>query len=326
MSLGEFQLIRRFFVPVAGSRSDVALGIGDDAAVLRVPDGTELAVTTDTLVAGIHFPSDTAPDAIGHKSLAVSLSDLAAMGAEPAWATLALTMPGADEAWLTAFARGLSDLARAHGVALVGGDTTRGPLSVTVQVLGFVPAGKAVRRAGARPGDELYVTGTLGDAGLALACLQGRCAVPEEALRALRRRLDTPQPRVAEGLALRDLAVAAIDVSDGLLADAGHLAQASAAGVTIETDALPVSELYRAHMDLERPWDLALTAGDDYELCFAAPASHADRVAERFAVMNTRVTRIGCVEAGSGVRCRRRDGSVYLPSGTGYDHFAGAVP
>ncbi|OYV78378.1 MAG: thiamine-phosphate kinase [Chromatiales bacterium 21-64-14] len=323
--MGEFELIRRFFAPAAGHRPDVALGIGDDAAVLRVPAGVELAVTTDTLVAGIHFPPDTAPDAIGHKSLAVSLSDLAAMGAEPAWATLALTVPGVDATWLAAFARGLSALASAHGVALVGGDTTRGPLSITMQALGFLPAGRALRRSGARPGDDLYVTGTLGDAGLALAGLQGRRIVPEDALQALRRRLDTPQPRVAEGLALRDLAVAAIDVSDGLLGDVGHLARASGVGVTIQVDGLPVSDLYRVHMGAECPWDLALTAGDDYELCFAAPAAQAHAVAERFAALRTSVTRIGSVYSGSGVRCQRRDGSAYTPGGTGYDHFAGPV-
>ena len=216
MSLDEFGIIRRHFYRNAPVRDDVVAGIGDDAAVLRVPTGQELVVCTDTLVAGRHFPGTTTPGAIGHKVLAVNLSDLAAMGAEPAWVTLALTLPDYDEAWMDAFMQGFFELADRCHVALVGGDTTRGPLSVTVQATGFVPAGQALMRHGAQPGDHIYVTGTLGDAGLAL--LQG-----EQAAGDLRQRLDYPEPRLQAGLALRGLATSVIDVSDGLLLSLIHI-------------------------------------------------------------------------------------------------------
>lgn len=320
MSLGEFELIERFFARAAGRRADVIVGIGDDAAVLRVPEGAELVAATDTLIAGVHFPVDTAPDAIGHKALAVNLSDLAAMGTEPAWAMLALTLPEADEAWLGEFARGFLALAGHHRMALVGGDTTRGPLSVTVQVLGWVPRGSALRRAGARPGDHLYVTGTLGDAALALEGLRGARRVPRAALAALRRRLDRPEPRIEAGLALRGVASAAIDVSDGLLADAGHLARAGGVGITVWPQALPRSADYRTASGGEEDWEAALSGGDDYELCFSVPPGRE----EALRALGCPVTRIGVVEAGSGVHCLRRDGSPLHPTQAGYTHFPGS--
>lgn len=320
MSLGEFELIERFFARAAGRRADVVAGIGDDAAVLRVPEGAELVAATDTLTAGVHFPVDTAPDAIGHKALAVNLSDLAAMGSEPAWAMLALTLPEADEAWLGEFARGFLALAGRHRVALVGGDTTRGPLSITVQALGWVPRGSALRRAGAHPGDHLYVTGTLGDAALALEGLRGTRRVPRAVLAALRRRLDRPEPRIGAGLALRGVASAAIDVSDGLLADAGHLARAGGVGITVWPQALPRSADYRTASNGEEDWEAALSGGDDYELCFSVPPGRE----EALRALGCPVTRIGVVEAGSGVRCLRRDGSPLHPTQVGYTHFPGA--
>lgn len=323
MSLGEFELIQRYFAHSGAVRGDVAAGIGDDAAVLRVAEGRELVAATDTLVAGVHFPADTAPEAVGHKSLAVNLSDLAAMGAEPAWVLLALTLPEADEAWLAGFARGFLSLAGRQRVPLVGGDTTRGPLSVTVQALGTVPKGGAVRRAGARPGDGLFVTGTLGDAALALEVLQGtRRIAGDSALAALRGRLDRPEPRVAAGLALRPAASAMIDVSDGLLADVGHLAEAGAVAITVWPEALPRSAEYRSAAPDTEDWGPALSGGDDYELCFTLPPGREGVLA----TLDCGATRIGVVETGAGVRCLRRDGSELPIARTGYTHFPRTDP
>ncbi|MCC6301554.1 MAG: thiamine-phosphate kinase [Gammaproteobacteria bacterium] len=338
MSSPEFDLIARHFAPPgAAGRGDVVLGIGDDAALLRPPSGMELVATLDTLVAGVHFPLDTDAESIGHKALAVNLSDLAAMGAEPAWALLALTLPEADERWLADFAHGFFALARGYGVALVGGDTTRGPLSVSVQVQGFVPPGAAFRRDGARPGDLIYVTGTLGDAGLALRLREASAIGAPGARAFLRLRLDRPQPRVQEALRLRGLARSAIDVSDGLLADLGHILRASGVGATLELARLPLSPAFRAclaaveaggHPALRsfRPglaWaDLALASGDDYELCFTVDPAHRPRL-EALAADGLPCTCIGTVDAEAGLRCRLADGTPYLPSRRGYDHFAG---
>jgi thiamine-monophosphate kinase len=320
MSLDEFGIIRRHFYRDAPVRDDVVAGIGDDAAVLQAPAGQELVLCTDTLVAGRHFPGSTAPDAIGHKALAVNLSDLAAMGAEPAWVTLALTLPDYDEAWMDAFMQGFFRLADRCQVALVGGDTTRGPLSVTVQATGFVPSGQALMRHGAQPGDHVYVTGTLGDAGLAL--LRG-----EQAAGDLRQRLDYPEPRLQAGLALRGLATAAIDVSDGMLADLGHLLERDRLGASIETDLLPRSVAFenairQAGADAESlANDLPLSAGDDYELCFTAQAADEAAVMATFASLDCGCTRIGIVEQQPGIRCLRANSIAYLPAFTGYNHF-----
>jgi thiamine-monophosphate kinase len=314
----EFELIDRWFKRMS-SRADVLLGVGDDAALLQVPPGRQLAVTVDTLVAGVHFPHETDAVSIGHKSLAVNLSDLAAMGAEPAWVTLALTLPQADEDWLAGFSHGFLELAEACGVSLVGGDTTRGPLSITVQASGFVPDGLALRRSGARPGDALCVTGSLGDAGLGLAWLLGERTLPPKVGQAVRERLDRPAPRVAAGLALRGLASAAIDVSDGLAADLRHILQASGVGATVDVDALPLSEPVRTQSDAR---ELALASGDDYELLFAvAPADEQETVA-RLQAQGLRCTRIGRVEVEPGLRLTNADGSPYAAATPrGYDHF-----
>jgi len=278
-----------------------------------------LAVTVDTLVAGVHFPHETDAVSIGHKSLAVNLSDLAAMGAEPAWVTLALTLPQADEYWLAGFSHGFLELAEACGVSLVGGDTTRGPLSITVQASGFVPDGLALRRSGARPGDALCVTGSLGDAGLGLAWLLGERTLPPKVGQAVRERLDRPAPRIAAGLALRGLASAAIDISDGLAADLRHILQASGVGATVDVDALPLSEPVRTQSDAR---ELALASGDDYELLFAvAPADEQETVA-RLQAQGLRCTRIGRVEVEPGLRLTNADGSPYAAATPrGYDHF-----
>jgi len=316
--VSEFDLIRDHFSRIGTRRPDVALGVGDDCALLRVPEGFELAVSIDTLVAGVHFFADCDPEKLGHKSLAAGLSDLAAMGAEPAWATLALTIPEANEGWLSAFSLGLARLAGDEGVALVGGDTTHGPLSVTVQVHGLVPAGKAVRRSGARAGDLVCVSGTLGDAGLALRLLEAG----EAPSRFLRGRLERPTPRVRLGIALRGIATAMIDLSDGLTADLGHILEASGAGAQIRLADLPLCEEVRDRLSANADWGLPLASGDDYELCFCIPVQERHRLpalANRFDI-GIRV--VGQILQGHGLRCLLEDGSTWRLQRSGYDHFS----
>ena len=313
--MAEFDLIARIRQRVA-QRDDVALGIGDDAALLRVPAGRELAVAMDTLNTGVHFPSETAPADIGWKALAVNLSDLAAMAAEPAWCTLSLSLPQADADWLDAFLDGFLGLAALHGVALVGGDTTRGPLSVCVTVHGFVAPGHARRRDAARVGDTVWVSGTLGDAAGALAqWREGKAADP-----CLRERLDRPTPRLALLPVLRH-AHACIDVSDGLLADLGHVCAASGVGVQIDIDALPASAALRANFDADMRRRLQATGGDDYELCFTAPACAREAIEREAATAGVAVTAIGRVVAGEGVQALDADGSPWVVERKGYDHF-----
>ncbi len=314
----EFELINAIRMRVNIRRDDVALGVGDDAAVLDVPAGRQLVACADTLVAGVHFPLDTAPEDLGWKSLAVNLSDLAAMGAEPAWALLALTLPEPDAFLVAAFAEGFAELARAHDVALVGGDTTQGPLSITVTAFGVVPVGGALRRGGARAGDAVFVTGTLGDAAGALRQLQDGVA-PAERLRA---KLSRPEPRIAAGLALRGIASACIDVSDGLLADLGHACVASGAGAELDADALPMSSALTAAFDRATCRDLALAGGDDYELCFTAPAARQTEIAAALAQAGCSATRIGRIVAGSGVRALDAAGNPIAPGRAGWEHFA----
>ncbi len=318
--MSEFDLIRRHLTGLGAARADVCVDIGDDCALLRVPDAHELAVSIDTLVAGVHFFPDCDPDALGHKSLAVGLSDLAAVGAEPAWATLALTLPGADEAWLAAFAGGLGRLALAHGLRLVGGDTTRGPLCISVQVHGFVPAGAALRRGGASPGDLICVSGSLGDAGLALR--QHLRGGPTDA--AARARLERPTPRVALGLALRGVASAAIDISDGLVADLGHLLAQPGLGARVDLARLPLSAAVAGAIESDAHWDLPLASGDDYELCFTLPPARVDRLAAIAVRAGCALTPIGEITRDGGLRCILPDGGDWHPRRTGFDHFADA--
>jgi thiamine-monophosphate kinase len=321
MAESEFDIIRHYFAGHRSSRDDVMAGIGDDAALLQMPPGRVLAVCMDTLVAGVHFPPETTAAAIGHKALAVNLSDLAAMGAEPAWATLALTLPENDSAWLAAFSDAFFALADRYAVQLVGGDTTRGPLVVTVQAHGFVTPEKVLRRQGARPGERIYVTGTLGDAGLAL-----RMTDPGDSW--LRTRLDFPEPRIEAGLVLRDYASAAIDVSDGLLADLGHLLEGDRLGASLWIDALPRSEAFLGAMEVLDPGrqgqfhELPLGAGDDYELCFTVAEKHCGEMEERLAGIPGGCRWIGVVEAAPGIRCYRDDGAPYQPAVSGYQHFS----
>jgi thiamine-monophosphate kinase len=311
--MAEFELIRRHFASLAPGGSGVILGIGDDCALLDVPAGFELAVTTDTLVAGRHFPDTTAPADIGWKSLAVNLSDLAAMGARPHAFTLALTLPSADDTWLAGFASGLADLASAVRIPLVGGDTTRGPLSITITAMGLVPAGQGLRRSGARVGDIVCVTGTLGDAALALRMLQAAQPVRE-----LQPRLDRPTPRLAAGVALREFAHAAIDLSDGLAGDLSHVLAASGVGATIEAARLPMSAAFARLAPEGDRLQVQVSGGDDYELCVCIPPDRVD-AARRF--VDVSLTPVGRIEAGSGLRFVDAAGATMAVPPPGFDHF-----
>lgn len=311
--MDEFELIRRYFAGLTAAHDGVVLGIGDDCALLQVPAGQELAVTTDTLVAGRHFPMDAAAYDIGWKSLAVNLSDLAAMAAEARWFTLALTLPDARPDWLAGFAAGLKDLADRSAVALVGGDTTAGPLSITITAMGWVPPGLALRRAGARVGDLVCVTGTLGDAALAL---QRRDAsdLPDT----LRARLDRPLPRLRAGVALRGLAHAGIDLSDGLAGDLGHILAASGVGAEIEATRLPMSAEFEWLTADAARLPLQARGGDDYELCICLPPSHLERA--RSAV-DVPLTVIGRIIETPGLRFVDADGATIPLDPHGYRHF-----
>jgi thiamine-monophosphate kinase len=301
----------------AAVRSDVVLGIGDDAALLTVPAGMQLVVAMDTLNAGVHFPAETAAADIGWKSLAVNLSDLAAMGARPAWCTLSLSLPEGEAAWVDGFLDGFLALAAQHDVALVGGDTTRGPLSVCVTAHGFVEPGKALRRDGARVGDDVWVTGALGDAAAALAQWRKGVAIDET----LRTRLDRPKPRVAAGLALSGLAHACIDVSDGLLSDLGHICEASGFGADVEIDALPASPTLLSAFDAATRRGLQASGGDDYELCFTAAAEVRDTIDEHMRGANLAVTRIGRIVEARRVSAFDAQGRSWVPEKMGYAHF-----
>jgi thiamine-monophosphate kinase len=322
MDINEFSLIEEFFANCTRKRGDVTLAVGDDCALVTVPPGHELAVSIDTLVEEVHFTAEMNPAALGHKALAVGLSDLAAMGAEPAWATLALTLPKVDRNWLAQFAKGLSELAANYEVQLVGGDTTRGPLTVvTMQLHGFVPQGKALRRDGARPGDWVYVTGTLGDSGLALQARSGGLQLAAEDLFYATHRLDWPQPRVFEAVALRSLVHAAIDISDGLAADLGHILERSGVGAVIEAESLPLSKSLRSSLEPADAWTLALTAGDDYELCITTSAQSHERVHAVLSTLNCPCTFIGIIKERPGLYCRLQDGTTFIPQHQGYRHF-----
>lgn len=319
MALTEFEIIQLFFHGGAISRQDVAVGIGDDGAVVRVADGCDLVISTDMLTSGIHFPPDADPNDIGFRALAVNLSDLAAMGAEPLWATLVLSLPEASEPWLDAFARGFFSLADAACVQLIGGDITRGPLTITASVYGSVPRGEALLRSGARPGDLIFVTGTLGDAAAALELdLKTAPAIHSQVLR---QRLLRPTPRFIVGINLRGVASSAIDVSDGLASDLGHIVEASGVGARIEVAALPLSEPLCHLLKRQRAWELALSGGDDYELCFTAPAGQGALVTRVAHSSGCPITQIGVIESEPGLRWIMPDGSRLAIAQPGYRHF-----
>lgn len=320
-ALSEFELIERFF---RRAPRHTILGVGDDAALLAPAPGCELAVSVDMLVEGTHFFADVDPQALGHKTLAVNLSDLAAMGALPRWALLAGALPHADVAWIGAFARGFFALADAFDIDLIGGDTTKGPLNLCVTILGEVPAGQALRRSGAAPGDAIFVSGQLGEAALALAHRRGQVALDAQALAACERALLWPLPRVELGLRSRGVASAAIDVSDGLLGDLGHVLHASGVGATLELAALPrPPALQRLLGGGERSLALAclLAGGDDYELCLTAPADRAVELGRVAAELDVPLARIGHIEQGSGVTVLDETGRALTALPPSFDHF-----
>lgn len=315
--MSEFSLIREYF-RWQPQPNGVRVGVGDDAAVLELPAERELVVSVDTSNAGVHFPLDTPPHAIGYKALAVNLSDLAAMGAEPAWFTLALSLPAADRTWVAEFTRGMRELAEQYGIFLIGGDTTRGTLSMTIQVMGWVPPSGALLRSGAQPGDLICVSGTLGDAAAGLAVVQQRLALPAEAAAFCVQRLHYPTPRVALGQSLRGLASACMDISDGLLADLGHIVMASGVGASLQHQALPFSAALQP-LALAQRLDFALRGGDDYELLFTLPAQHlreVQHVAKRYHIQVTVIGKVDDKQTGLSVDY------AFADKRQGYEHFS----
>ncbi len=320
--LSEFDLIRRYFTHPARR---AVLGVGDDAALLRPGPGMVLAVSTDMLVSGRHFFPDADPEQLGHKALAVNLSDMAAMGAAPRWATLSIALPNVDTRWLAAFSRGFLRLARRHAVDLVGGDTTRGPRNICVQIVGEVPARRTLRRDGARVGDDIWVSGTLGDAALALAAMQGRLKLAARERAAVARRLHAPTPRIGLGIALRGIARSAIDVSDGLVADLGHICARSRVAAAIEFARVPVSATLRRHLDRPTARAAMLGGGDDYELCFTAARSKREEVMRAGTRSGVPVARIGHIVSPPAGACAvvvmDAQGLPMRPVRAGFDHF-----
>ena len=318
--LSEFELIARYFDRPQAPDNVVKLGVGDDCALLAPPPGQTLAISTDMLVEGRHFFAGADPEKLGHKALAVNLSDLAAMGAKPMAFTLALSLPSADENWLAGFARGLFALADAEGIRLIGGDTTRGPLNLCITVMGSVPVDEALRRDAAKNGDDLWVSGTLGDARLALEVLQGKLTLTPALLSLAEERLHRPTPRCALGMALRGIAHAAVDVSDGLLGDLGHVLSRSQLGADIDAASLPAGPAL-SQQPADKQTDYMLNGGDDYELCFTAPPEQRDAVLLAAASANTPITRIGRLKLGAGIQILDAAGKSLPFTSQSFDHF-----
>jgi thiamine-monophosphate kinase len=319
----EFSLIDTYFKSVKYKRKDVLIGIGDDCAITQIPPGQALATTTDTLVSGVHFLADAPPRAIAQKAIAVNLSDLAAMGAEPAWISLSLTLPAIDETWLEEFSRGIQESTEYYSIELIGGDTVQGPLAITITAQGFVAPEQALTRSGAKPGDFLYVTGTLGDAGLGLDLLLNNIELPDpEHSGFLLKRLYYPTPRVFAGTSLRRVANACIDISDGLVADLKHILHASQCGAMLQLDKLPLSEAMVQSVDIHNAYRYALSGGDDYELLFSVSEEHKNSVDRALACCNVPVTCIGQLNGMSGKVNLRLHNQPYDFIDTGYEHFA----
>lgn len=312
--MNEFEVIQHFFNRQSILREDVNLTIGDDAAIITPPAGHQIAITTDTLVYGVHFPIDTSPYDIGFKSLAVNLSDLAAMGATPAWLTLALTLPSVDELWLKEFSDGFFSLASKYQAQLIGGDLTRGPLTITIAAHGLIPTGQALKRNTAKPGDLIYVTNTLGDAAAALAFLQNKTSIPDENKNSILTKLNRPIPQIKTGEQLRDIATSCIDISDGLVADLGHILEKSAVGAEVNVDCIPLSETLQKYVNKEEALHFALSGGDDYELCFTVPA-------DKINFVPANCTCIGKIINSNKLNLQFSDGKKYDLTHAGYQHF-----
>ena len=316
----EFDIIRQYFI-LDNFRDDVVLGIGDDAAVLTIPPEHELVQSVDTLVAGVHFPIETSPENIAYKALAVNLSDMAAMGAEPAWFTLAITLPDDNEAWLKSFSESLSSIAKQYNVQLVGGDTTHGPLCISITINGFVPKGKALTRNNAQVSDKIYVSGTIGDAALALAAWQEQCLLRDESISFLNDRLNKPTPQINLGLLLREYASSCIDISDGLIADLEHILECSNVGAKIIFENIPVSREFNKNLtDIELVTPLVLSGGDDYELCFTIPIDKQIEFESVILKNKIAVTCIGEIESKSGIRCLLNNKEIKTQK-IGFQHF-----
>jgi len=318
----EFELINRYFKGRGVTRRDVNLGIGDDCALVTVPANCQLAVTTDTLVAGVHFFNDIAARALGHRALAVNLSDLAAMGAEPTWVSVALTLPSIDQQWIAEFTEGMHEIAEYFNVQIIGGDTTQGPLSITICAKGTVPEGKALRRSGAKVGDWIFVTGPLGDAGLAIECKKQGLAIAAEHLKHINKCLNFPTPRVAAGQALRGLASSAIDISDGLLADLGHILDLSQVSATVNIDHVPTSAAMQASLNFEQQLPFILNYGDDYELLYTVPDSNKSMLDIKLRQYGVEAKCIGQIKSGDGQIDLLYQGEKFVFEHNGFEHFA----
>ncbi len=314
----EFDIIRRYFT----RENSAVLGVGDDAALIEVSPGHQLAVSTDMLVSGRHFFADADPFKLGHKSLAVNLSDMAAMGAMPRWATLSLALPDVNEDWLQKFSDGFFALADKFNIALIGGDTTKGPLNICVTIMGEIKPGEALRRDGAKVSDEIWVSGTLGDAALALVALQSRVSLQADELAYCEQALHTPQPQVALGLALRGIANSAIDISDGLLADLGHILERSKVGAEIHFGTIPVSTIIRKKLAEPLLPQCVLAGGDDYQLCFTAPVSMHEKVMAAAKNTKTTVACVGQITSAAGLKVFDADHRIMSMQTKGFDHFA----
>lgn len=322
--MNEFDLIQKYFSPDIW-RDDVVTGVGDDCAILQPPLNKQLAVTADTLISGVHFPENTSAEDIAYKAVAVNLSDLAAMGAEPAWLTLALTLPEINTRWLQAFASSFSETAKHFNVQLVGGDTTRGNMSITVQAMGFVEPNKVMRRDKASPGDRIYVSGSLGDAALGLHLSTHAGTVAASISSYCRDRLNRPTPRLALGKAAAEVCTCGIDISDGLIADLGHILAASECGARIELDAVPVSKPLRSYFDTENAgepdWNWVLAGGDDYELCLLVSETNEQQLIASAHEIALPLTRIGEIHSGTGLQCLDKSGDEISVAASGYLHF-----
>ncbi|QTH63853.1 thiamine-phosphate kinase [Psychrosphaera ytuae] len=319
----EFELIQTYFSGRGPQRKDVVLGVGDDAALTKMPQDMLLVVATDTMVENTHFFKDACPRSIGHRCMAVNLSDFAAMGAEPAWASIALTLPSVDEEWVKEFTEGLFEIAEYYNVQIIGGDTTQGPLAVSVSLKGFVAEGKALLRSGAKAGDWLFVTGQLGDSALAVEAKLGKESISEDALKKVQQRFDYPAARIAAGHVLRHAATSALDVSDGLVQDLGHILKASGVSAEIDVDKVPVSPVVVEAVGEERALELALMGGEDYELLFTVPEEQKGYLELNATAMGINYTCIGQIKGGdSGVSLRRKGKPYVLSNNKGFQHFS----
>lgn len=321
MASSEFELIKKYFQNLTDDDSSVQCGIGDDAAIIQIPPDMEVVLSIDTLLEETHFPKDTAPSDISYKALAVNLSDMAAMGALPKWVLLSISLPESNDTWLEQFSAGFLELAKQHSISLIGGDMSRGPLSITVQIQGLVPTGKALRRDGAQQDDLIYVSGALGDAGVGLDIIQQNLEIADEHEIFFLNSLNRPEISIEAGFHLHDIASSAIDISDGLISDLGHILEASHVGAELKMESIPLSEAMQKCINKQDAWNYALTSGDDYKLCFTASAGNHDRIIDAFKGINIPVNCIGKITDGGKLICLDSDGTDFDSSSSGYHHF-----